>query len=370
MISCQTVVQIIEKLAPKRLALEWDSPGLALGDFSKKISKILLALTVTPEVIDYAADNGFDMVVSHHPLLFKPLKSLRWDLPSGKIIYRAIKHDIAVYSAHTNLDVAQEGVNDLLARVLELENVSVLKETEREELKKIVVFVPRGYEEAVRTAMGDAGAGFIGNYSHCSFNVEGVGIFKPLEGTNPFIGKVGSLERVEETRIETVVPESLVKKVISAMLKVHPYEEVAYDIYPVENAGKTFGLGRLGYLKNSMALRDFCEVVKRKLQAGFLRVVGDLSREVSKVALCGGAGGDLVSAAAFLGADVLVTGDVKYHDAEEAKAFGLAVVDAGHFSTENLMMGVLADFLAREIALLGEKIEIKVYPAEDPFRIL
>ncbi|MCR4429862.1 MAG: Nif3-like dinuclear metal center hexameric protein [Tepidanaerobacteraceae bacterium] len=373
MISCQTVANMIEKLAPQKMAMEWDNPGLAVGDFAAKINKILIVLTVTFEVVSYAVKNGFDMIISHHPVIFKPIKSLRKDLPLGKILYEAVKHDINIYSAHTNLDIAQDGVSDALARIFELEDVIPLKKTSAEALKKIVVFVPRGYEDAVKNAMGDAGAGFIGNYSHCSFNVSGTGTFKPGEGAKPFIGEKGKLETVDEVRIETIVPESLVRKVISAMIKVHPYEEVAYDIYPLENTGKEFGLGRVGKIKNPISLQSFCETVKQKLSLPYVKVVGEPSGEISKVAVCGGAGGDLVSAAAFAGADVLITGDVKYHDALDAKTLGLAVIDAGHFSTENLILQVLANFLEKELKLLslaGENIDIQIYEDKDPFSIV
>jgi len=370
MICCQTVINLMEKLAPKKLAMEWDNPGLAVGDPAAKINKILIVLTVTLEAVRYAAQNGFDMIISHHPMIFKPINALRKDLPLGSVAYEAIKHGITIYSAHTNLDVAANGVNDVLAKALELEDVTILKKTAEEPLKKITVYVPRGYENAVRNAMGDAGAGFIGNYSHCSFNMAGTGTFKPGEGTKPFVGEKGKLEVVDEVRIETIVPETLVRKVISAMLKVHPYEEAAYDIYPLENVGNEFGLGRVGNLKKSVSLKTLCETVKLKLSASYVRVSGELNREVSKVAVCGGAGGDLISTAAFAGADVFITGDVKYHDAVDAKALDLAVIDAGHFSTENPVLAVLVGYLEREIELLGEKAYIQVYEDKDPFNIV
>jgi dinuclear metal center YbgI/SA1388 family protein len=370
MISCQTVINIMEKLAPRKLAMEWDNPGLAIGDFAGKINKILVALSVTPEVVHYAAESGFNMIISHHPMFFKPIKALRKDLPLGKMVYEAVKHDITIYSAHTNLDITENGVNDELARVLDLEDIRVLKQTAEEPLKKIVVFVPQGYEDAVRNAMAEAGAGFLGNYSHCSFNIEGKGTFKPERGADPFIGEEGKLERVDEVRIETIAPENLVRKIISAMLRVHPYEEVAYDIYPLENTGTVLGLGRVGNLKKSVSLKSLCETVKLKLSAAYVRVTGELDKEISKVAVCGGAGGDLISAASFAGADVLITGDVKYHDAVDAKAFDLAIIDAGHFSTENLVLPALAHYLEREIQFLGEKVDIEVYKDEEPFKII
>ncbi|HHV19628.1 MAG TPA: Nif3-like dinuclear metal center hexameric protein, partial [Thermoanaerobacterales bacterium] len=340
MISCQTLVQMLEKWAPKRLAMDWDNPGLAIGELSRNISKVLLTLTVTLETVKYAANSGFEMIISHHPLFFKPLKSLRKDTPLGKIVYEAVKNDIVIYSAHTNMDAACGGVNDILATVLELQQIRVLKQTYEERLKKLVVFAPKGYEDTVRNAMGDAGAGHIGNYSDCSFNTEGFGTFKPLDGTKPFIGEKGKLEKANEIRIETIIPENLQKKVINAMIKAHPYEEVAFDIYPLENPGKVYGFGRIGYTKEPVKLKNYCETVKQKLGIPHIRVVGDLNKIISKVAVCGGAGSDLAQTAAFLGSDVLVTGDVKYHEALDAKTADLAIIDAGHFSTENLLLPV------------------------------
>lgn len=194
-----------------------------------------------------------------------------------------------------------------------------------------------------------------------------MGTFKPLEGTSPFIGKQGVLEEVEEVRIETIVSKSLIKKAVKALLRVHPYEEVAYDIYPLDNPGEVRGLGRVGVIKHPKTLEDFSKTVKEVLKVPQLRVVGDLAAMVSKVAVCGGAGGDMLSAAAFVGADVLVTGDVKYHDAEEARALGLSVIDAGHFATENVVMPVLAEYIKEKVKTLNRDVEITVYDGKDPF---
>lgn len=370
MISCQTIMQIIEKLAPKKLAYDWDNPGLAIGDFSQKVKKVLFVLTVTPKIVDYAVKNGYDMIISHHPLLFKPLKSIRRDLPQGEIIYNAIKNDIIVYSAHTNLDIANGGVNDVLVEAFDLRDVQVLSKTKNDRLKKVVVFVPESHKDVVRTAMIDVGAGFIGNYSKCTFNTKGYGTFKPEDNTNPYIGEKGKLEKVSEVRIETIVPESKLKKVINAMLKAHPYEEVAYDIYPLENRGKSLGIGRIGYLKKSITLKEFCELVKVKLDTEAVRVVGDLSRKIQKVAVSGGSGASLIPTALFQGADVILTGDIKYHDALDAQVSGIAVVDAGHFPTENIVLPKLADFVNKEVQKLGKDVKISIYKDKDPFVVV
>lgn len=370
MISCQTVIQIIEKAAPKKLAFDWDNCGLMVGSEKNKVKKILVTLTVTEEVIDFAIENGFDMIISHHPLLFKPLKSVRWDTPIGNIIYKAIKNDIIIYSAHTNMDIAPDGVNDILANILELENVKLLEVTGKENYKKMVVCVPEAYQNDVRAAMVNAGAGWFDNYSHLSFNANGIGTFKPEEGTIPFIGEIGKIEHVKEVRIETIVPENLVNKVANAMLKAHPYEEVAYDIYPLENMWQIHGLGRIGYLKEPLTLLELSNIVKQKLNAKFIKVVGDMSKQVYKIAVCGGSGGSLVKTAASAGADVFITGDIKYHDAEDARALDLTLIDVGHFYSENILIPELVDYLKEKIIKLAKDVEIQSYLGKDPFEII
>jgi hypothetical protein len=224
-------------------------------------------------------------------------------------------------------------------------------------LEKIVVFVPEGYEDEVREAMAAAGAGAIGNYSHCTFQAAGTGTFMPLAGANPFIGQQGRLEKTAELRLETIVPASRRSRVVRAMLDAHPYEEVAFDIYPLHNEGEPYGLGRLGKI-SKCTLEEFCSVVKERLGVQSLRVVGDANRFVAKVAVCGGAGTDLVQAALFAGADVLVTGDLKYHEAHDAKAHGLAVIDAGHDATEKVIVPVLCRYLEEKIAQERGQVEV------------
>ncbi|NLZ93966.1 MAG: Nif3-like dinuclear metal center hexameric protein, partial [Firmicutes bacterium] len=318
----QTLINILEKLAPKHLALEWDNIGLQLGNLQGTVTKIYVTLDVNEDALSEAITMGADFIVTHHPFIFKPLAAIRTDQIKGRLIQRALKAGIAIYAAHTNLDMANGGVNDALAQHLGITDTRVLQPAGHFALEKIVVYVPKEYVHNVRNAMAAAGAGCIGNYSNCSFSTEGVGTFLPLEGTSPFIGEQGKLEEVKEVRLETVVPANLRKQVVRAMLKAHPYEEVAYDIYALLNEGRQYGLGRIGSLRNSCSLADFCQEIKKRLEIPFVRVTGDLSKVIKKVALCGGAGSDLVYAAAFAGADVLVTGDLKYHEAQDADVLG------------------------------------------------
>ncbi|MEN6413345.1 MAG: Nif3-like dinuclear metal center hexameric protein [Veillonellales bacterium] len=344
-VKCQVVMDALEKLAPRHLAESWDNVGLLLGSPSQDVHKIMTALDVTEAVVDRAIEDGVDMLVAHHPLIFKAITSIRTDLPLGRLLERLIRAGMAVFAVHTNLDIAADGVNDILARKLQLNAIQPLTVSMTEKLVKFVVYVPFTHSEAVRTAMSQAGAGHIGNYSHCAFQSEGTGTFLPLTGTNPFIGKQGTLERVPEIRLETIMPEKSSNRVIKAVLRAHPYEEVAYDLYPLLNRGTGFGLGRIGELTETVPLNDFALRVKTALDIPFVRVAGQEKQKIKKVAVCGGSGAALIYKAKMAGADVLVTGDVKYHEAQNAQNAGIAVMDAGHFGTERPVISFLAQYL-------------------------
>jgi dinuclear metal center YbgI/SA1388 family protein len=344
----QAVIQLMEELAPKVYAVPEDKIGLQLGTLQKEIRKVLVALDVTDEVVEEAIRHQADLIIAHHAIIYRPLPHIQTDTPAGRLYEKLIKHDIAVYISHTNLDVAKGGVNDLLAEALGLTNTAPLEEIYSEKLKKLVVFVPATHAEAVRNAMFQAGGGWIGQYSHCSFNSEGTGTFMPREGTDPFIGSQGKLEQVAEIRIETVVTPSVERKVIQAMIKAHPYEEVAYDIYPLDIIGPSLGLGRVGKLPEAMTLRELCEQVKRAYDVPMLRLVGDPDRTVRKIAILGGSGARYMRHALFAGADVLITGDIDYHTAHDALAAGLAIIDPGH-NIEKIMKQGVADYLQKQM---------------------
>ncbi len=344
-VKCQVIIDAMEKLAPRYLAEGWDNVGLLVGNPAQTVAKVLVALDLTLETAQQAAEDNVDLIITHHPYIFKGIQHVRTDLPHGKILSILLKKDIAVYSAHTNLDVAENGVNDLLARLFNLESIENLTTGFEEKLCKLVVFVPETHLEEVRTAITKAGAGHIGEYSHCTFYTSGTGSFLPLEEASPYIGQQGKLEYVQEARLETILPERIVRRVVKAMLKAHPYEEAAYDIYPLQNKGKTLGLGRIGSLLNPMHLEDFAFLVKEKLGVASLRIAGNIQGTVRKVAVCGGSGAGLIPKAAFAGADVLVTGDVKYHEGQDAVAAGIAVIDAGHFATEVPVVEYLKRYL-------------------------
>jgi dinuclear metal center YbgI/SA1388 family protein len=363
------IISLFEQFAPKNLALEGDKVGLQIGKLNTKISNVMIALDVLEEVVDEAIHNNVQLIIAHHPLIYRPLQKLVTDTTTGRIIEKLIKHDIAVYAAHTNLDVAEGGVNDLLADALQLTNTEVLVPTYDSELLKLVVYVPKGYEEDIKKALGDAGAGSIGQYSRCSFISEGKGEFVPLEGTNPFTGLLGKVERVEEARIETVLPAQLEKKVLSAMIKAHPYEEVAYDVYPLKNKSKSLGLGKIGKI-NETTLGEFANFVKEALDVPSVRVVGDLDAKVKKVAVLGGDGNKYIQSASFKGADVYITGDMYYHVAHDAMMLGLNIIDPGH-NVEKVMKQGVANKLTEMCKQKGYNVNIFASTIHtDPFQFV
>jgi dinuclear metal center YbgI/SA1388 family protein len=296
-------------------------------------------------VVSAAVQSNTNMIIAHHPLIFKGITNIRTDMHHGQLLARLLKADIAVYAAHTNLDIAANGVNDVLVERLQLRQAQPLSVSYTEKLVKLVVFVPQTHVEQVRRAIIQAGAGHIGNYSNCTFQSDGMGTFLPLTGANPFIGEQGKLEVVPEFRLETIMPEKISRRVIKSMCKAHPYEEVAYDIYPLHNVGPVAGLGRIGKLAQAVSFADFIFQVKAALGIGQVSAVGSTTKMISKVAVCGGSGAGLIGKAVFAGADVLVTGDVKYHDAQDALAAGIAIIDAGHFSTEQPVIAHVAEYL-------------------------
>lgn len=363
------IIRLFEQFSPQKYAMEGDKIGLQIGRLNNQVERVLVTLDVTEEVVDEAITKDVELIIAHHPLIFRPLQKIDTETSAGRMVEKLIKNDIAVYAAHTNLDIANGGVNDLLAEALGLTNTEVLVPSYADKLKKLVVFVPVENAQGVKKAIGLAGAGSIGNYSHCAFSATGVGQYLPGEETNPFIGNKGKLEEVREVRVETIVPESIEKSVLSAMIEAHPYEEVAYDLYPLENKGESLGLGRVGMIPK-MTLRDFAQHVKKSLDVHTVRVVGDLDATVSKVAVLGGDGNKYYMSAKFKGADVYVTGDIYYHTAHDAMMAGLNMVDPGHNVEKVMKKGVvnLMNKLCREKKYNVSFVESRVHT--DPFQFI
>ncbi|WP_298787917.1 Nif3-like dinuclear metal center hexameric protein [uncultured Marinococcus sp.] len=334
------VIRVFEEWAPPSLAVEGDRVGLMIGDWNQPVTKVLTTLDVSEEVVDEAVKTGVELIIAHHPLLFRPIKSLDVANGQGPVIEKCIKHDLTVYAAHTNLDIAPGGVNDMMAEALGLTNTEVLAVTGEDQLYKLVAFVPESHTEEVRQAVGDAGAGYIGGYSHCTFSASGTGTFIPGDGTDPFLGEQGKMEFADEKRMETIVPASLRQSVEAALTAAHPYEEPAYDMYPLALPGEPYGLGRVGDLPEEMTLEAFVEQVKKSYDVPFVRVVDGKADRVKRVALLGGDGNKYWKQALSKQADVYITGDIYFHTAQDAAMDGLTMMDPGHHVEKIMKKGV------------------------------
>jgi dinuclear metal center YbgI/SA1388 family protein len=357
-VKCQTVAGILDELAPRRLAEGWDNVGLLVGDGRQIINKVMVCLDVPEWVVSEAVDRDVDMIISHHPMIFNGIKRVNSETATGRKLLSLIKNNIALYCMHTNYDIVAGGLNDIFAKELGFSNSDVIEETYREKLFKLVVYVPAGYEEKLISAMCSAGAGYIGKYSHCTFRAKGIGTFEPQKGSKPFIGTEGKAESVEELRIETIAPEKLINKVVKEMLKVHPYEEPAFDIYETKNQGQVMGLGRIAELENETTLSVYAGNIKALLGANHVCFAGDPDRKIKKVALLNGSGNKFINDARFAGADVLVTGDMQYHGILDALEMGLCVIDAGHYATEKIMIKYVAEYLKGKFQELKLNVDI------------
>nr|WP_209479457.1 Nif3-like dinuclear metal center hexameric protein [Virgibacillus litoralis] len=342
------IFQLMETWAPKHLAYDWDNVGLQVGSFNNQVTKVMVTLDVLESVVDEAIEKNVDLIIAHHPLLFKPVKKVNVDTSHGRIIQKLIQHNISVYASHTNLDIANGGVNDMLCELLNINRTEVLQQTYQEELVKIAVFVPKTHLNEVRDAMSENGAGHIGDYSHCTFQTEGQGTFMPQEGTNPYIGSANNLAYVDEVKVESIIQQPKLASVIEAMINAHPYEEAAYDVMPLHNSGQTCGIGRIGTLDKGVTLQDFSEQVKHALEVPSLRVTGDLTKKVRRVAVLGGSGEKYIDKAKKMGADVYITGDMTFHAAQDAWQMGLSVIDPGHH-VEKVMKEGTKDYLENHL---------------------
>ena len=351
------VEHIIEQWAPRWTAWERDNVGLQIGDRTRRVRRILVCLDVTPGVIAEAVRRNADMIVAHHPLLFRPPTSITSSDLTGSMILTLAKHDIAVYAAHTNLDAATGGVNFALAEALNLSHIRFLAPL-KDLYAKLAVFVPSSHVEQVMHAMAGAGAGEIGNYSRCSFQIAGRGTFQGSQTTRPHIGRAGVLEEVEEVKLEMILPRTLAPAVIDEMKAVHPYEEAAYDLYPLINESPQYGMGAVGQLAVPLALGTFLKRLKKTLGSDPIRYAGNLRKTVRTVAVCGGSGSELLNNAVRAGADVFVTADVRYHAFHEAEG-RIALVDAGHWETEQVVLPAIVKRLQQSIR--NDRKEISVF---------
>lgn len=364
-LKCSDVINALEKFAPVEDAESWDNPGFLVGDRNHEIHKVLVALDVTGAVIDEAIDVGADMIVTHHPVLFGSVKKVTTDTPLGTKIVRLIKNNIDHYAAHTNLDAAIGGTNDVFADLAGLTEVKVLDVTNKEKLYKYAVYVPEDSADNVRDAIVSAGGGKIGdNYSGCTFTASGKGRFTPLDGANPAVGSINKEETVDEVKIETVVPASALSRVINAVIKVHPYEEPAYDIIPLEQTGRQNGIGRVGVLTEETTLGEYALKIKKALGLDAIRVVGDLDKKITKVGICTGSAVEYMKKVKAAGAQVFITSDMRYHESQKALDLGLALIDATHFASENIIVPTLCNMIKEacpSIKVVASKVDGQVF---------
>jgi len=347
----------LDSIAPPGLADTDDRIGLQVGDRSREAKRVCVSVDTSDAIVDLAIERKADLLVAHHPLIYTPLTSLAADDPVARRLTKLVRANTAVFVLHTNYDTAPGGINDTLAGKLGVLDCEPLTARKSDPFVKIAVFVPEEAVEDVRNAMAEAGAGMIGQYTHCSFRTPGIGSFVPLPAAQPYVGKVGKLEEVEEYRLEMVCAASWAGNVIAAMLETHPYDEVAYDVYELANEPARYGYGRVGTLDEEVSVREFAQRVRTTLEPEHVGIWGDLDKRVKRVAVCGGGGSSLFKEAVKAGAHVYVTGDTKHHDRLDAGALGLAVIDAGHFETEKPGMVALAERLTKTFAGSGAQIE-------------
>jgi dinuclear metal center YbgI/SA1388 family protein len=342
-----SVVDFLDRLAPPPLAADWDNVGLLLGERSAPVRRLMTCVTVTPESAAEAVQREAQMIVTHHPVLFKAARRLTGDTPEGRVLLALARAGVAVYSPHTAFDNAAGGINDLLARRLGLTSVGPLRRRDGARQSKIVVFVPDKDLGAVSDAVFAAGSGHIGAYSECSFRLAGTGTFFGSEAAKPTVGRKGRREEVSEWRLEVVCPETAVPAVVAAMRKAHSYEEPAFDVYPLLPS-PSGGEGRLGSLPQAVPLTVLARQVRVALGCGPVQTVGNVERAVRRVAVVCGSGADFLSDAARAGADALLTGEARFHDHLAARAAGLALVLPGHYATERCGVEELAERLRAE----------------------
>jgi len=355
-------VDLVHRRWPMATAEPWDNVGLQVGDPAAAASTVLVALDVTAAVLAEAAEAGAGLVVAHHPLVFRPLSSVQAGDPVGSLMLRAAGQGAAVLAVHTNFDVAAAGSpSDVVADLLDLADRRPLRpaRTESDAAYKYVVFCPVEATAKVLDAAARAGAGVIGNYSHCSFRTPGTGTFLPEEGAQPAVGEVAMLNQVSEERLEMLVPAGRLADVHAAVVAAHPYEEVAADTYPL-HTGTGLGLGRVGRLRAPAPLATLAGRLREGLPAPGLRMAGDPGRRVERVAVLGGSGGDEVATAVAAGADCYVTGDLKHHQVLLALAAGMACIDATHAATEQAALPGLADQLRADAAIRGWAVEVRL----------
>lgn len=345
------LTDFLETVAPLSYQEDYDNSGLIVGDPGREITRALISLDCTEAVVDEAIEKGCDLVISHHPIVFRGLKKFNGRSYVERVVMKAIRNDIALYAIHTNFDNVLNGVNRKICDRLGIRNCSILKQKDGA-LKKLVTFCPKADADGVRDALFAAGAGWIGNYSECSYNTEGYGTFRAGENTNPHVGEIGSRHVEAEVRMEIIYPSNIERKVVLALIDAHPYEEVAYDLYPVSNPYPSVGSGMIGYLDEETDETVFLRHVKERLGARVIRHTALTGKKVRKVAVCGGAGSFLLPYALGAGADIFITADYKYHEFFDAEG-KLVIADVGHFESEQFTQELLLEIITEKFPIFA-----------------
>jgi len=343
------ITSYLEEFAPLSFQEDYDNSGLIIGSPEWLVRAVLLAVDVTEAVVNEAIEVGANMIVAHHPLIFKGVKKITAASAIERCIIRAIKHDIAVYGAHTNLDSVKGGINASIAQRLGLQHQRILS-PKKDQLCKLVVFIPRDHADSFRTVLFHAGAGRIGDYDCCSYNLEGKGTFRGLDGAHPFVGKRGELHTEPETRIEVLFPTYITGRIEQAIEKNHPYEKPAYDIYPLNNTCEEAGLGMVGVLPEALSEEDFLSMCKRVFGTGCIRHSPFTQRRIERVALCGGSGAAFMEKAVYASAQAFVTADVKYDQFFSAQDDRILLVDVGHYESEYIGMEILFEAMKKDFS--------------------
>jgi len=342
MTTVHEVCRYLHEVAPLSLAEDWDNVGLLLGDESADVVRVITCLTLTPDVAEEAIAAGARLIVTHHPILFKPVKKLTSSTSEGRMLLKLMRHGIAVYSPHTAYDNSASGINQQLAELLELTDIAPLRPRCAGEQFKLVTFVPEGQLDAVRRAIWDAGAGVIGHYRECSFNLRGFGTFYGSDESNPAVGEAGRLEQVDEIRIEVVCPAKQLDQAVTALRNAHPYEEPAIDVFPLKAQPDGSGSGRYGKLRQPISLAELNQIVRDRLRQPQLQFVGPLSTKIEKLGIACGAAAEFLRDAHRAGCQALLTGEARFHACLEARDLGIAMILPGHYATERPAMETLA----------------------------
>ncbi|PXW91638.1 dinuclear metal center YbgI/SA1388 family protein [Streptohalobacillus salinus] len=366
--TAQTIIDLFENWVPQSLSYSWDNVGLQVGDVDQTVTGVLTTLDVTEAIVDEAINLNANFIFAHHPLLFKSLKQVDLKTPIGRILQKALTHNIVIYAAHTNLDLVNGGINDMLADQLTLIHREIFIKEGSQRLYKLQVFVPEDAVNAVDDALVRSGIGHIGDYEACVYQTTGTGMFRPTDAANPYIGTSSRRERVKEMKLEYLLQASQIENALTALKGSHPYEEPVYDLIKLENKGEMYGLGRIGTLSQPHTLESLANFVKDVFQLQGLRVTGNLDQPINRIAIVGGSGDDFIDQAYQQGVDAYISGDIGFHQAQIAEELGLAVIDAGHY-IESVMIEKMQSFF--DHACKEAQLSIPIYGTNhstDPFR--